>query len=80
LEELYVCDPDFTTFERLYTQEADTLSVHDMISTPDSAFVICGNIGDDIFLMKIDNDGNTVFFERDIIPVTKEVCNAVAML
>lgn len=79
LEELYVCSPDFTTFERLYSQEADTLSVHDMIPTPDSAFVICGNIGNDIFLLKIDNDGNTIFFERDIIPVTKEVCNAVAI-
>ncbi len=78
-EELYVCDPDFLTFERSYSYEADTFSVNDMVRTPDDNFVICGNIGDDVFLLKIDKEGNTVFFERNVIPVTNETCRSIAM-
>ena len=79
LEELYVCSPDFVMFSRLYNYEASTFSVNDMISTPDGAFVVCGNIDDDVFLLKIDQEGNTLFFERDTIPVSQEICNAIVM-
>jgi len=79
LEELHLCDPDFDTFERLYNHEAEILSVGDMVATPDGDFVICGDIDDDVFLLKIDKAGNTVFFERDLIPVTKETCKSIAM-
>ena len=78
LQELSVCSPDFTSFERLYMQ-SDTLVVSDMTATSDGNFIICGSIGDDIFLMKIDQEGNTIFFERDVIPVTSETCNAIAI-
>ncbi len=78
LEELFVCSPDFITFERLYTQSAD-MSVGDMIATPDGAFVICGSIADDIFLMKIDQEGETIFFKRDTTPFTNETCSSIAM-
>lgn len=84
LEELIVEDemttvPDCTTFEQPYNFEAPDLAINDIAATPDGNFIICGNTDEDIFLMKINAKGGTLFSKTDVIPITEEKCNSVVV-
>lgn len=79
LEELSECDVAPPTFEKLYGNPIDFLVVKDIAETPDGSFIICGTSDEDIFLLKIDEQGNTIFFEPDPVPATIENCNSIVM-
>jgi len=74
LEELNECDT--ATFERIYTEASD-FEARGIVATTDGGFMICGNVDDDIFLMKIDEQGDVIFYEQDIIPGFDETCRSI---
>jgi len=77
LEELGECG-EATTFERTYNEAAD-FEARDIAATGDGGHVICGNVGNDIFLMKIDEQGDVIFYEQDIISGTDETCRSIVV-
>jgi len=70
-------EEDCITFERLYDFETPDLNITDITRASDGNFIICGSTSEDIFLMKIDEEGTTLFAKVDTIPGTQEKCNAV---
>ncbi len=77
LEELDECE-ETATFERTYNEASD-FGAKDIAATSDGGYVICGNVSDDIFLMKIDEQGDVIFYEQDVIPVTNETCRSIVV-
>lgn len=53
-------------FEKKYDYGFNNFTARDIVETTDGDYVICGSVsGSDIFLLKIDKDGNQLFFRRD---------------
>lgn len=72
LKELDKCN----TFERIYTEASD-FEARGITATTDGGFMICGNVDNDIFLMKINEQGEVIFYEQDIIPGSDETCRSI---
>lgn len=82
LDRLEVDCGEHQTFEKKYNAANDFVA-YDIKETTDGGFVICGGVyhpGDqDIFLMKVDKEGEVLFFETERREATNEVCNSVVV-
>jgi len=82
LDRLDVDCLEHVTFERKYTN-AQNFTPQDIKETSDGKYIICGSINygteQDIFLMKVDKQGEVLFFESERKASTDEVCSALVV-
>lgn len=82
LDKLDVDCLEHVTFDKKYT-EAHDFKAHDIKETTDGRYIICGSVNydtdEDIFLMKVDKEGEVIFFESERNTSTDEVCNSIVV-
>ncbi len=82
LDKLDVDCLEHATFDRKYTN-AHNFAPYDIKETTDGRYIICGVVDydtdQDIFLMKVDKEGEVLFFESERKPSTNEICNSITV-
>lgn len=80
LDKLDVDCLEHVTFNKTYSN-AHYFTPHDIKETTDGRYIICGSINydtdEDIFLMKVDKEGEVLFFESERKTSTSEVCSSI---
>ncbi len=82
LDKLDINCLEHATFERNYDNALD-FTPFDIKETTDGRYIICGSVNHDsdkdIFLMKVDKEGEVLFFESERKASTDEVCNSITV-
>jgi len=82
LDKLDVDCLEHATFDRKYTN-AHNFTPYDIKETTDGRYIICGSVNydsdKDIFLMKVDKEGEVLFFESERKTSTDEICNSITV-
>jgi len=82
LDKLDINCLEHATFDRKYDNAFD-FTPFDIKETTDGRYIICGSVNydsdKDIFLMKVDKEGEVLFFESERKTGTDEICNAITV-
>lgn len=82
LDKLDIDCLEHATFDRKYT-DVHSFTPNDIKETTDGRYIICGTVNydsdKDIFLMKVDKEGEVLFFESERKTSTDEICNSITV-